>query len=276
MGQMKEKWEDERLEREQREEPYMNDTTSPEIGEQDKQMRNDGLITLGAPADVGLGVYRAIASVTGKLAEEGIGKTRKNDQQGYIFRGIDDVYNALSRPIADAGLCLLPRVLRREVTERQTQRGGALFYVVVDVEYDLVCAEDGSQHTVRVIGEAMDTGDKATNKAMSAAYKYMAMQVFCIPTEGDNDADSTTHAVAASLKESPKGMANPRDGMGLVDPIIAQDWADDMARAIETDDLEAVQRIHAQLNREQNVYTAAADLLTAKQRAEWKAMKGKA
>lgn len=42
----------------------------------------------------------------------------------------------------------------------------------------------------------MDSADKATNKAMSAAYKYAAMQAFCIPTEGDNDADAHTHDVA--------------------------------------------------------------------------------
>lgn len=53
-------------------------------------------------------------------------------------------------------------------------------------------AVDGSRHTVSTFGEAMDSADKATNKAMSAAYKYMAMQTFCIPTEGDNDADATT------------------------------------------------------------------------------------
>lgn len=38
----------------------------------------------------------------------------------------------------------------------------------------------------------MDTADKSTNKAMSAAYKYLCLQLFCIPTEGDNDADATT------------------------------------------------------------------------------------
>src|SRR5690606_36136914 len=38
---------------------------------------------------------------------------------------------------------------------------------------------------------------KATNKAMSAAYKYAAFQAFAIPTEGDNDADAHTHEVAA-------------------------------------------------------------------------------
>ena len=54
---------------------------------------------------------------------------------------------------------------------------------------------------VTTYGEAMDSGDKATNKAMSAAYKYAAMQAFCIPTEGDNDADATTHEVAAEPRD---------------------------------------------------------------------------
>jgi hypothetical protein len=54
-----------------------------------------------------------------------------------------------------------------------------------------------------MIGEAMDSGDKSSNKAMSAAYKYAAFQAFCIPTEGDNDADATTHDVRAiALSES--------------------------------------------------------------------------
>lgn len=140
-------------------------------------------------------VYQAIASVMRALAVDGISKSRKNAQQGYNFRGIDDVYNALSPALADAGLVIIPRVLSRECVERTTAKGGVLFYVCVEMEFDFVCAEDGSKHTARNFGEAMDSGDKATNKAMSAAYKYAAMQTFCIPTEGDNDADSTTHEV---------------------------------------------------------------------------------
>jgi len=147
-------------------------------------------------------VYKAIASVMQDLAKVGIAKDRVNEQQRFKFRGIDDVYNALSPALSTHGLCILPRVLSREVTERQAKQGGVLFSVTVDMEFDFVAAEDGSKHTIRTVGEAMDSGDKATNKAMSAAYKYAAMQAFCIPTEGDNDADATTHEVAPS-----KGMA---------------------------------------------------------------------
>lgn len=143
-------------------------------------------------------VYKAIAAVTADLAKDGIAKDRKNQQQNYSFRGIDDVYNALSPVLAKHGLCILPRVLSRETVERQTSKGTPLFFTTVDVEFDFVAAEDGSSHTVRTIGEAMDMADKSSNKAMSAAYKYAAMQAFCIPTEGDNDADATTHEVAPS------------------------------------------------------------------------------
>jgi hypothetical protein len=148
-------------------------------------------------------VYQAIAAVMAELSKEGISKDRKNQQQGYAFRGIDDMYNALSPILAKNGLCVLPRVLARETIERQNKNGGALFYTTVEVEFDFVSAEDGSKHTVKTFGEAMDSGDKSTNKAMSAAYKYAVMQAFAIPTEGDNDADAQTHEVAPKATQKP-------------------------------------------------------------------------
>lgn len=168
-------------------------------------------------------VYQAISKVAATLAAEGISKSRKNQQQGYSFRGIDDVYNALASVLASNGLVILPRVLSREVTERTTAKGGVLFYVVVEVEFDFVCAEDGSTHTVKTFGEAMDSADKATNKAMSAAYKYACMQAFCIPTEGDNDADATTHEVA------PRAAKNP-DVLDMVKAVHAMREATNMDR----------------------------------------------
>ena len=120
-----------------------------------------------------------------------------------MFRGIDDVYNVVSPLLAENGLCILPRVLSRQCEERQSKNGGALFYVTVEVEFDFVSSEDASKHTVKTFGEAMDSGDKATNKAMSAAYKYAAFQAFAIPTEGDNDADSHTQEVAPKQAKKP-------------------------------------------------------------------------
>ena len=149
-------------------------------------------------------VYEAIAAVMADLSAEGISKSRKNQQQGYSFRGIDEVYNALSSILAKHKLVITPRALSRVCEERQTKNGGALFYVTVDMEFVLTSAVDGSTVTARTFGEAMDSADKATNKAMSAAYKYMAMQQFCIPTEGDNDADANTHDVAPRNRPAPR------------------------------------------------------------------------
>lgn len=148
-------------------------------------------------------VYQAINKVQAELAKSGIAKDQRNTQQGYSFRGIDSVYNALAPLLAEHGLCILPKVLSRSVTERTTAKGSILFYVVVDMEFAFVCAEDGSTHIVSTYGEAMDSGDKATNKAMSAAYKYAAMQAFCIPTEGDNDADAHTPEPIVPTQLSP-------------------------------------------------------------------------
>ncbi len=167
--------------------------------------------TPAAPASVGPRVYAAIAAVMGDLAKDGISKDRKNQTQGYSFRGIDDVYNALSPILARHNLCMLPRILSRELVERQTAKGNALFYVLVEAEFDLVSSEDGSKHTVRTYGEAMDSADKATNKAMSAAYKYAAMQTFAIPTEGENDADTVTHEVKSEVGRKSSAQAK-RDG----------------------------------------------------------------
>lgn len=139
-------------------------------------------------------VYHAINAVQKALASKGIGKTDRNEYDKYNFRGIDAVYNALAPHLSENGLVILPRVLERECVERQSKNGGALFYVTLKVEYDFVCAEDDSKHTVASFGEAMDRGDKATNKAMSAAYKYACFQAFCIPTEA-HDADAETHSV---------------------------------------------------------------------------------
>jgi hypothetical protein len=148
-------------------------------------------------------VYAAINAVQADLTKEGITKNRKNQQQGYSFRGIDDVFNALSPLMAKHGLCILPRILSRECVERQTAKGGTLFYVTVEAEFDFVSSKDASTHMVRTFGEAMDSADKATNKAMSAAYKYACLQAFAIPTEGDNDADAQTHHVQPPQRPAP-------------------------------------------------------------------------
>lgn len=215
-------------------------------------------------------VYSAIAEVMGELAKVGIGKNNKNTQQNYRFRGIDDVYNALASHLSRVKLLILPRVLNRIVTERETQkpdgRTGVLFYVVLDVEFDLVSALDGSKHTVRVVGEAMDSGDKASNKAMSAAYKYACMEAFCIPTEGDNDADSTTHEPTARPGVT---VVDPRgENRAQQDPEIVAKYVERFRRAADNpdDDIAAVDvfAIHNEISSNHDLYIAVGDALGSK------------
>lgn len=199
-----------------------------------------------------MNVYKAIGAVSASMSHEGISKARKNTQQGYNFRGIEDVLNALSAAVVQAGLDILPRCTERTVIERETKSGGALFNVTCKVEFDLVCTEDGSKHTVCTYGEAMDSADKATNKAMSAAYKYAAMQAFCIPTEGDNDADATTHAV-----QPQQGPTVTRDQADTLEALI-QDVGADRGRFLDYFKVNALGLIPA------TDYDRAVDALEAK------------
>lgn len=145
----------------------------------------------GLTAPVIENVYQKINRVMGLLVKQGIGKDRENKQQSYMFRGIDDIYDAVAPALSEVGLLILPEVLKRTTTERPSKTGGLLTFVVLKVRYTFISADDGSQTQAVVLGEAMDSGDKATNKAMSAAYKYACMQAFCIPTEGqDSELDS--------------------------------------------------------------------------------------
>lgn len=149
-------------------------------------------------------VYGAISAVMAQMAKDGISKDRKNQQQGYAFRGIDDIYNALSSVLSANKLVMLPFVQDMQREERATKNGGVINYTILTVDFKLVSAEDGSNDTIRTIGEAMDSADKSANKAQSAALKYAALQVFMIPTEGDNDADAHTHEVAAREGPAPR------------------------------------------------------------------------
>lgn len=169
-------------------------------------------------------VLKGVAQVIAAFADHGIGKNRKNDAQGFTFRGIDDVLNRMSRHLVDANLVIIPKVTSREVHERTNARGNALFYVVLTVDYTIMSALDGSSVTITTIGEAMDSGDKATNKALSIAYKYMAFQTFAIPIS--DDPDSETHSVkprveAPSFPPSDEPDTTKKMGPSEVKTIIA-------------------------------------------------------
>jgi len=149
----------------------------------DKQMIHEKIIAILADADA-------------------ISKDRRNQQQGFNFRGIDDVYNALHPLLAKHGVFSTTEVIAERSEERQTAKGGTLIYRILTVRFTFYAA-DGSHVESVIIGEGMDSGDKASNKAMAVAHKYALLQLLAIPTEDEKDPDAESHSVASRHESAP-------------------------------------------------------------------------
>lgn len=125
-----------------------------------------------------------------KVAEAigAVGKDHQANMGGagtIAFRGIDDLLNACHGALVEHGITVRPWLRRHKVVDRERMKDGRAIgmsvHVFVTVDYELI-APDGSSLTVRSVGEALDTGDKATSKALSGALKYALIQTFTIPT----------------------------------------------------------------------------------------------
>ncbi len=132
---------------------------------------------------------------------EFIAKDRKNAAQGWTFRGIDDVYNTLHPIMAKHGVFSSSRVVESKREPRPTRNDGVMTYTIARFVFTFF-ADDGSSFETEVLGEASDTGDKSSNKAMAVAHKYALLQVFLIPTEGDNDPDFKAHEVVPQASKA--------------------------------------------------------------------------
>ena len=120
-----------------------------------------------------------------------VSKDKSNQQQGFKYRGIDDMYSALHECFAKAGIYCRTEALERHVNERVTAKGGTMFQVVCKYRFHF-CAEDGSSVFSEMYGEAMDSADKATSKTASISHKYALIQAFVIPTEDMVDPDASS------------------------------------------------------------------------------------
>lgn len=150
-------------------------------------------------------IFQLIPEASGKIGA--IPKGQKNTEQNYMFRGIDDFLTACNRVFADVGIFIVPEVLEKEQTSGATKNGTAFLHVVLTVKYTIYAA-DGSNIIAVVKGEARDYADKAVNKCMSAAFKYMLMQVFCVATQDIADADKE-HIESAAPVAQPKPQPKP-------------------------------------------------------------------
>jgi ERF superfamily. len=125
-------------------------------------------------------IYSAICGVMEDVGY--VGKDSKNQQQGFKYRSIDAVMNALNPAMIKNKIFCVPEVLEQTREERTTSKGSNLIYSICRMRYRFF-AVDGSYVDAVVVGEGMDSGDKATNKAMAIAFKYACFQTFCIATE---------------------------------------------------------------------------------------------
>lgn len=144
-----------------------------------------------------MNIYQAITAAMADI--EPIAKGRVNKEQRFNFRGIDEIMNELQPVLKKHGLFVVPKVKEVIRQEKQTKSGGTLLYSIVTMEYTMYAA-DGTNITGSTVGEGMDSGDKASNKAMAVAMKYFLLQTFCIPTEDAKDPDEETHYVAPAKK----------------------------------------------------------------------------
>lgn len=197
-------------------------------------------------------VQVALVEVMKKLT--GIAKSGVNEHQHYKFRGIDQVMSALHDPLCEQRVLMLPdyEVISEEDRET-TNAAGELKYsrfVTVQATYTFV-GPAGDALTVRTVGSASDTADKATNKAMAAALKYAVLQTFMVPV-GDGDADEKTDEITGPAQNQrsrygsrePQTLTEPQkaalvkihDARGLdIDAEVGKRWNKTVDRLLKTE-----------------------------------------
>lgn len=204
-----------------------------------------------------MSVYKAMAAVMADVSKVGVAKDQKNTQQNFMYRGVDGVMNALAPILSKHGLLIVPSILERTSTERQSKSGGVLFHVLLKVRFAFIAAEDGSKHEIELLGEAMDSGDKATNKALAVAYKYACFQAFCIPLEGV-DPDAETHETVETEEQKRRKQS--------------KEYAERITVAFESGLEQPVLDIHAELKPDEELYRATWGQLPSGMRRQIKDM----
>jgi hypothetical protein len=218
----------------------------------------------------GPSVYAAITAITAELAGAGIPKNRTNAADQYQYRSIDDVFNRLAPLLAKHRLCVLPQVLERLMTERLGDNLQLLISVTLRVAFTLVSAEDGSSHTAEAYGEALDPSDKATAKAMSAAYKSAMLQTFCIPVGDADDPDAGSHKLArrTHAPEPVQGWDQWAQDIADIVGVCESEQAIDTIQDRNRELLKALGRERADLYAELGVsFTGRRELLRSREKA---------
>lgn len=144
-------------------------------------------------------------------AVRSVGKGDFNEDQGFRFRGVDSVVNAVGPALRAHQVAIIPkRIVKVDTTEYETRHGTRMVNKEITVEWE-VRGPDGDSFTGEAVGEAADAGDKAVSKAQSVSYRVFLLQALCIPT-GTPDPDQEIHerVSAATPPKSPTQLARER------------------------------------------------------------------
>lgn len=171
-------------------------------------------------------IYARMVAILAELPA--IGKNQRNQQQGFMFRGHDDVMNELNPLLAKHGVFVVPFATERIREYRQTKSGGTMFETNLLVTYRFY-GLGGDFVEAAAWGEGTDSGDKDTSKAMTMAFKTVLNQAFAISTEEFGDPDggtpepTTRREEAAAfdpgaqlLEGAPAGAKFLQDGMKIL------------------------------------------------------------
>lgn len=142
-------------------------------------------------------VHEALSAVMADV--QAVGKTGRNESQGFSFRGVDATVNAVGPALRAHGVIVLPRVLGKTYQTFNTRNGALMHEAVLEVEFTFVGPE-GDTLVCSAMGESADSGDKATAKAHSVAFRTALLQALCIPTD-DPDPDGASYVRTAASAE---------------------------------------------------------------------------
>lgn len=143
-------------------------------------------------------VFEAFSKVMGDV--QGIRKGERNQMQGFNFRGIDTVLNAVGPALREHGVIIVPDAVSIETERYQTAKGAVMQGVIAHMRYTVIGPE-GDTFSGSAYGQASDSGDKAVAKAESVAYRTFLLQALTVPTD-EPDPDMQSHDRVPQVDES--------------------------------------------------------------------------
>jgi len=165
-------------------------------------------------------IHAAMAAAFANI--RGVGKDGYNPGQKFHFRSIDDVAAAAKAALEAEGVYIAPNY--EILTTNDTGKGMHIFVKGHFTFY----AKDGSCVTACAIGEGRDSYDKATNKAMSAAFKYALLQTFCIGDPND-EGDAHSAPVETAVRKAPTRKPAQPEVTEATTEVSAKEWGEWLA-----------------------------------------------